>query len=97
MPSYWLHGRFDLETRGSGWDRDLAFANVQCRCSLAECAINHEIAGRKAFWVDGALAELLAQTSLEPVNAKLHGTLVGRRPQRDVGSQPRKWRAGPRK
>ncbi len=60
-----LHGRFDLETRGYGWDREFAFANVQCLCSLAECAINYEIGGRKAFWVDGGLAELLTETTLD--------------------------------
>lgn len=60
-----LHGRFDLETQGYGWDRELALANVQCLCGLAECAINYEIGGRKAFWVDGGLVELLAQTTLD--------------------------------
>ncbi len=60
-----LHGRFDIETQGFGWDRELALANVQCLCSLAECALNYEIGGRKAFWVDGGLAELLAQTTLD--------------------------------
>jgi hypothetical protein len=60
-----LHGRFDLETQAYGWDRDLALANVQCLCSLAECTINYEIGGRKAFWVDGELAELLAETTLD--------------------------------
>jgi hypothetical protein len=60
-----LDGRFALETQGLGWDRELAFANVQCLCTLAECAINYEIGGRKAFWVDGGLAELLSQTTLD--------------------------------
>src|SRR5258708_1401013 len=60
-----LHGRFDLETQGYGWDRELALANVQCLCGLAECAINYEIGGRKAFWVDGGLLERLAPTTLD--------------------------------
>lgn len=60
-----LDGRFALETQGFGWDRDLALANVQCLCSLAECAINYEIGDRKAFWVDGGLAELLTETTLD--------------------------------
>src|SRR5260370_17516204 len=59
-----LHGRFDLETQGYGWDRELALANVQCLCRLPECAINYQIAGPKAFWVDGGLVELLPQTTL---------------------------------
>lgn len=60
-----LHGRFDLETQGYGWDRELALANVQCLCGPAECTINYEIGGRKAFWVDGGLVELLGQTTLD--------------------------------
>lgn len=60
-----LRGRFDLETRGFGRDRELALANVQCLATLAECAVNYEIGGRKAFWVDGGLAELLGQTTLD--------------------------------
>jgi hypothetical protein len=60
-----VRGRFDLETRGFGWDRELALANLHCLCTLAECAINYEIGGRKAFWVNGSLAELLAQTTLD--------------------------------
>jgi len=60
-----LRDRFDLETRGFGWDRELALANVQCLATLAECAVNYEIGGRKAFWVDGGLAELLGQTTLD--------------------------------
>jgi hypothetical protein len=60
-----LDGRFALETQGFGWDCDTAHADVQCLCTLAECAINYEIGGRKAFWVDGGLAELLAQTTLD--------------------------------
>ncbi|MBX3232017.1 MAG: hypothetical protein KIT84_20125 [Labilithrix sp.] len=31
-----LDGRFALETQGFGWSRDLALANVQCLCTLAE-------------------------------------------------------------
>lgn len=60
-----LDGRFALETQGFGWSRDAAAANVQHLCTMAECAINYEIGGRKAFWVDGRLAELLAQTTLD--------------------------------
>lgn len=60
-----LDGRFALETQVFGWDRGLAFANVQCLCTLAECAINYEIGGRKAFWVDGGLADLLSKTTLD--------------------------------
>lgn len=43
-----LEGRLALETQYFGWDVDLARANVQCLCTLAECAINYEIGGRKA-------------------------------------------------
>jgi hypothetical protein len=60
-----LHGRYAVETQGFGWDRDTAFANMQCLSTVAECAINYEIGGRKAFWVDGGLAEALAQTTLD--------------------------------
>jgi hypothetical protein len=60
-----LHGRFQVETRALGWDQELAFANVQCLCGLAECAINYEVGGKKAFWVDGGLAELLSETTLD--------------------------------
>jgi hypothetical protein len=60
-----LRGRFELETQVFGWDRELALANVQCLCTLAECTINYEVGGRKAFWVDGGLAELLAHTTLD--------------------------------
>lgn len=60
-----LDGRFALETQGYGWSKETAAANVQYLCTMAECAINYEIGGRKAFWVDGGLAELLAQTTLD--------------------------------
>ena len=60
-----LQGRFALETHAFGWDRETALANVQCLATLAECAINYEIGGRKTFWVDGGLAEALAQTTLD--------------------------------
>lgn len=60
-----LRGRFGLETQWLGASREVAVANVEYLCTLGMCAIDYEIGGRKAFWVDGGLAELLAETTLD--------------------------------
>lgn len=56
------YGRRELK---AGWPRPFVQQEARILQALTCCAVNFDIAGRKAFWVDGQLAELLRETNLD--------------------------------
>jgi hypothetical protein len=48
-----------------GWTPEDALMESQQRCTHLAVAANHELAGRKTFWVSADLAEALVQTNLD--------------------------------
>jgi hypothetical protein len=60
-----LQERYAIARQAYGWNHDQALAEVQHVCTHLFCAVNHELGGKKTFWVGAELAEALRHTSLD--------------------------------
>ncbi|MBU0646790.1 hypothetical protein KJ611_04980 [Patescibacteria group bacterium] len=60
-----LHGRYGFVRQYYDWSHEDGMTEVELLATHIACAANHVLGGRKVFWVDVALAELLAQTTLD--------------------------------
>jgi len=60
-----LQERYALVRQAYGWSHDQALAEVQQVCTHLFCAVNHELGGKKTFWVSAELAEALRHTNLD--------------------------------
>lgn len=60
-----LHQRHSIVRQVYGWTAEDALMETQQLCTHLAAAANHELAGRKTFWVSADLAEALVQTNLD--------------------------------
>lgn len=60
-----LHQRHAMVRQIYGWTAEDALMETQQLCTHLAAAANHELAGRKTFWVSLDLAEALMQTNLD--------------------------------
>jgi len=60
-----LHQRHAIVRQVYGWTAEDALRETQQLCTHLAAAANHELAGRKTFWVSADLAEALVQTNLD--------------------------------
>jgi hypothetical protein len=60
-----MQKRYALVRQLYGWSHEQAMLELQQLCTHLACAANHEVGGRKTFWVSGELADALRQTNLD--------------------------------
>lgn len=60
-----LQQRHAIARQLYGWTPEDALTETQHSCTHLAAAANHELAGRKTFWVSADLAEALVQTNLD--------------------------------
>jgi hypothetical protein len=60
-----MQERYAIAKQVYGWTHEDALLEVQQLCTHLACAANHEVGGRKTFWVGAELADALQQTNLD--------------------------------
>ena len=60
-----IQGRYSLVRHLHGWSHEDAVLELHQLCTHLTCAVNHELCGRKTFWVAGELADALQRTNLD--------------------------------